>query len=614
MTLAESVQVVGDLRRARQRQRVAEIHWVDALYQVYVTGVVAIVLIVFAASLVGDTVAAPTTLARAAHVGPAALALVMGAAVAFGLRSGSRGGPLALEQPDVRHVLLSPVDRGVALRGPAWRQIRFLVFASAAVGAVAGQLASPRLDGTGAAFMALGALLAASVAAVGFGSALVSSSLRIRPVLASVLALALVGGGAAELARRLQADLTLANGPAGSELGRLGLNPVVLGACVLAAVGLVAVGMRLIAGTSLEAAERRTALVGQLRFAVTLQDLRTVLVLRRQLAQERPRSRPWVASSRRTGRSVRWPVFDRGVRSVARWPLSRVVRLVVLATAAGLALRGAWAGTTPLIVLAGIALWIAALDAVEPLGQEIDHPGRTDAFPLDRGSVYLAHLPIVVMVMAVTGLVTAGVMAVPLGDPVPVGVAVLVGLTAGLLAGCGAVVSTVQGAPDAVDMLGMATPEIAGARTIMRTAWPPVLAVLGTLPVLAARAAEFGAGDPPPFDAAALAAVPLAGLVGLVGGWVRFHDEIHAWFRKLAEDMSPTKAVERAAAERRAQEEAEGSGAEEDEPGDHDEAQSRSPRPSARSGPVAPTPPGIQGGRSAKPIGRKRDQKPKEPQ
>ena len=52
--------------------------------------------------------------------------------------------------------------------------------------------------------------------------------------------------------------------------------------------------MRLVAGSSLEAAERRTELVGQLRFAVTLQDLRTVLVLRRQLAQERPRSRPWI--------------------------------------------------------------------------------------------------------------------------------------------------------------------------------------------------------------------------------------------------------------------------------------------------------------------------------
>ena len=145
-----------------------------------------------------------------------------------------------------------------------------------------------------------------------------------------------------------------------------------------------------VAGTSLEAAERRTALVGQLRFAVTLQDLRTVLVLRRQLAQERPRSRPWI---RGTTRPARWPIVRRGVRSVLRWPASRVVRVVGLSIAAGFALRGVWAGTTPLVVAAGLALWVAALDAVEPLGQEVDHPGRTDGFPIERGRLHVGHLP-----------------------------------------------------------------------------------------------------------------------------------------------------------------------------------------------------------------------------
>ena len=38
---------------------------------------------------------------------------------------------------------------------------------------------------------------------------------------------------------------------------------------------------------------------GQMRFAVTLQDLRTVLVLRRQLSQEHPRSTPWIPALRR---------------------------------------------------------------------------------------------------------------------------------------------------------------------------------------------------------------------------------------------------------------------------------------------------------------------------
>ena len=54
--------------------------------------------------------------------------------IALGLRSGSRGGPLALERAEVRHVLLAPVDRTTALRAPAIRQLRFLAF----VGMVAG--------------------------------------------------------------------------------------------------------------------------------------------------------------------------------------------------------------------------------------------------------------------------------------------------------------------------------------------------------------------------------------------------------------------------------------------------------------------------------------------
>ena len=49
-----------------------------------------------------------------------------------------------------------------------------------------------------------------------------------------------------------------------------------------------------IGNLSIEAARRRAGLVAQLRFAVTLQDMRTVVLLRRQLAQEKPRNRPWI--------------------------------------------------------------------------------------------------------------------------------------------------------------------------------------------------------------------------------------------------------------------------------------------------------------------------------
>ena len=155
MSAAQSAVVIGDLRRARRRQRVAAIHWVDALYQVYITALVAVVAVVFLSGYVGDTKIDAEAVDRLAESGPAVLGLVVAVALFVGLRSGSRGGPLALERADVRHVLLAPVDRAVALRGPALRQLRFLVAAGAGVGAATGQLALRRLPGNPAEWLSV---------------------------------------------------------------------------------------------------------------------------------------------------------------------------------------------------------------------------------------------------------------------------------------------------------------------------------------------------------------------------------------------------------------------------------------------------------------------------
>jgi hypothetical protein len=614
LTRAESIAAVGDLRRARRRQRVAEIHWIDAMYQVYITGVIAVVALVFLSSFVGDEQVDAATAADVLEHGPAVCGLAVAIAVFVGLRSGARGGPLALERADVRHVLLSPVDRGVALRGPAWRQLRFMLFVGAAVGAGLGQLALRRLPGNEAEWMAVGALFGATVTTLAFGCALVASGVKLPSWVATFGGGALVAWSVADIAGRAP------TAPA-SVVGRLPLwpmdvDPLALVGVVVAVV-LVAVGMWTVAGTSLEAAERRTALVGQLRFAVTLQDLRTVLVLRRQLAQERPRSRPWVPA--RSG-AAQHPVLRRGVRSVMRWPLGRLGRVATLVVVAGLSIRGVWAGTTPLILLAGLALWIAALDAAEPLGQEIDHPGRTDTFPVERGLLFLHHLPLVFIVSAVVGLLTGIVALLPGPSAVPAGEALLVGVLASLLAGCGAIVSVVQGAPDAVDSLSITTPEIAGARNVFRGVWPPGMAVIGTLPLLAARAAaERPAGETglDPMAAATLASLPMILLIVLVAGWTRFHDQIHAAINDALEQASPTKAAERASAEREAREQAEREEAGiVDEPAEEPErpdpaavasATAPKPKPKPKPKPSAPTP-GVQGGGSAKPIGRRRDQ------
>ncbi|MEZ5269378.1 MAG: hypothetical protein R2789_12750 [Microthrixaceae bacterium] len=68
------------------------------------------------------------------------------------------------------------------------------------------------------------------------------------------------------------------------------------------------------------------------------------------------------------------------------------------------------------------------------------------------------------------------------------------------------------------------TPEVAGPRLVIRTVWPPLVAVAGFLPVLVA--ANVGRGDPAP--AVAVTALPVLMLVAAVFGWVRFRDNIHA--------------------------------------------------------------------------------------
>ena len=66
-----------------------------------------------------------------------------------------RGGPLAIEDADVRHVLLSPVDRRRALMRPAFQRARSSAFARRARRGIAGQLAGRRLPGSDASWVVL---------------------------------------------------------------------------------------------------------------------------------------------------------------------------------------------------------------------------------------------------------------------------------------------------------------------------------------------------------------------------------------------------------------------------------------------------------------------------
>lgn len=523
-----------DWRQYRRRKRTADVHWIDAFYQAYLTGVLGLVGVALASSAIGDEVATPAQMRQVLAHGPGWIGGLAAFAIALGLRSGSRGGPLALERAEVRHVLLAPVDRTTALRGPALRQLRFLGFVSLIVGGVAGDLASKRLPGATVGWIATGALLGVTTVGLSTGSALVACGLRLSRWTASLLGFALIAVAIAD-------GVGLVGGSATSVFGDLALWPLQLQVTglipVVLALALVVGGLAGLGRVSLEAADRRSTLVGQLRFAATLQDLRTVIVLRRQLAMELPRIRPWVrVRGRGTGR---WPVFVRGLRGLMRWPAARVARLLLLGVVAGLSLRGAWTGTTPLVLLAGAAMFLAGLDAVESLAQEVDHPSRRDASPIPAGEIHLLHVPMGVVIMIVAAAVAGVTAAVPGPGQLPAELATMLVVPLAFGGAGGALVSVLAGPVRMSEGWSFAPPEAQGMRLAFRTAWPPGVAIIGASPVLLARVAASD-GQPPVTGAQGLV-LGVTVLFGLICGWVRVRDDIAAWWRSQMALAQPNR-------------------------------------------------------------------------
>jgi hypothetical protein len=270
-------------------------------------------------------------------------------------------------------------------------------------------------------------------------------------------------------------------------LGELAVAPVARPPLVEALAGaglavlLLAAGLVSVGGTSLEQSLRRAGLVAQLRFAVTVQDLRTVILLRRQLASELPRSRPWLRlTAGGGGATFGSAVWRRGWHSFLRWPAARVARALVLGAVAAAALVGTWHGTTPLVIVAGCALLLVALDAIEPLAQEIDHPTRRALVPIRTRALLRPHLVAPGVVLVLVGLVAVAGALVATRDveALEVGLAALLPASMGALAGAAVSVIT-----DPFQWV------LNPVGQNVRSAAPFLLAIAGVAPVLVARVA-----------------------------------------------------------------------------------------------------------------------------
>jgi hypothetical protein len=502
--------VLADLVKARRHRRLADVDIFEKLYQAYLSVIAVGVVLAVGASAIGDDRVSAATMRHVVADGPAVVGLVAALVLIAGLRSGARGGPLTLEAPFVSHVLLSPMPRDLALREPAFRQLRQMVLAGAGIGALSGLLASHRLPVDSLPLIAWGAAAGVVLGISATGLAMIVAGFPVAKPIVHLLSLALLGGAIADLVAGT------AWSP-GSIVGRLALSGLHFDAAGLAAIPvalLLAIGgVAVVGGTSIESAVRRAGLVSQLRLAVTRQDLRTVVLLQRRLAQDSARARPWI----RIPPGRRLPVFRRGCQGLARLPLVRILRVVALCSVAVAAAYGTWRGTSPLIVVSGLALWAAGLDMIEPLAQELDHPDRWAGYPVNPGDLIGRHLVAPLVGLVVATCVPVAALAV-FGDASKVlGTAAGIVIPACLAAVLGAAAS-VATAPFDPGAMATAMPEAIGTQVIMRVAWPPAIVIIACLPVLAARGAE--AKHLGEFAAATQYLLPICLLLGGVSMWL----------------------------------------------------------------------------------------------
>jgi hypothetical protein len=559
---------LAELRRTRQRRRLGDTDWYDIAYRVYLFALVGLALVVWVSEAIDGVIGDGIDTAELLERGPSVIGLLVVAAFALGLRSGADGGPIAIEVADIRHVLLAPISRRAVMLRPIGQRLRAAAFAIGLGGAVLGQLIATEVEGSRAAWAAACGAYGAIVGATFVSTAVIAHSLRIPRWLASVLATAVLVWQSA-VAWGIWNDETtgLARVAPGNLAGRLALwgisqRPVDVVAIALAlamAGAALALGGRL----RVEALARRGELVSQLRFAATVQDLRTVVQLRRQLRSETLRTRPWGQRRRPTrpasdgsadgrtpsaGRPDSRPsplvVWRRDSRSLRRLPAARLTRIALLAVLGGVG-GALTVSASPLfgLVLLG-SLFFVGLESLEPLSQEIDRPDITDSVPIERGWIYANHLAAPAVLLAVVGAIGAATAVIVDPDLGAMAFAAAIPIVwAGAL---GPVVVTVLDAPSTpspTTLLGtprnaetsFVPPEFAGFSTALKTLLPVVISAVGTVPVFVARFA----GDA---SSVGRSLVALGLFTGLVVVWVRRRDPWSAKVRTFMEEGQAARA------------------------------------------------------------------------
>lgn len=511
------------LRKLVRTRRLGHLSHFDVLYRVYVTALMSLFGFYLALGLIDDAPIGATEITWVRDHGASWVGVLAALAVAAGVRSGTNGGPLVIDEVDLQHVLLAPIDRRVVLRSGVRNLVAGALALGTVAGAAAGELAARRLPGNPWAWVGAGTLSGVTITTAGVGAALAAASLQVlrrRPWITSSVAIGLVGWSVADIALDIESAPTTAVGLIALWALDFSWWPIV---APVVAAGLVAIGARNIAGLSIERAGRRAHLIRQVRFALAQQDVRSLILLRRQLGFERPRGRPLVRLG--SGRlEARVPALYRDLRSYLRWPLQRVVRVGALSVLAGLALAGMWRGTTALVLGVAGGSYLASLEAVEPFSQELDHPSILEATPVNGPSILVLHISSAAALMGLWWAGATVVAAAVTGSVDLLEVLGIASLPAAAAAVGGAAISTKR-VGSGISSLPVPD-EIAGPQTVIRLVWPIALAGLGGVPVTVARAADERGADA--VAASMRVTIAIAALAAVMFVWIRVRDALLA--------------------------------------------------------------------------------------
>jgi protein-S-isoprenylcysteine O-methyltransferase Ste14 len=114
---------------------------------------------------------------------------------------------------------------------------------------------------------------------------------------------------------------------------------------------------------------------------------------------------------------------------------------------------------------------------------------------------------------------------------------VLLGVPGALFGGLAAVLNAIAGAPDLASPVrngALMPPEVAGMTTMVSLAFPPAVAVIGSIPVVLVRETVASGGHP--LSTALRSAIALTVLLIIGAWWVRSRPAFKAWWAKTQQE------------------------------------------------------------------------------